>query len=207
MYRHAGNSIYKEYLGYSFSFIAGRRANAPGPSCTHSSSSASKGWPEEEVPEDPSVQMREKEEEKEEAYKADLGSYRQPSESYKQKIGEEEAHLGQEGTYYCARERFYWPALREEVFKLVERCPACSKFASPRKPEREEVEKPPKGPMESVSCDIFHFARKEVLLTVDNFSSFVWLSFWEDTLGCQDCWIFNINFLDIPLTYKPVLFL
>ena len=73
MYRHAGNSIYKEYLGYSFSFIAGRRANAPGPSCTHSSSSASKGWPEEEVPEDPSVQMRDKEEEKEEAYKADLG--------------------------------------------------------------------------------------------------------------------------------------
>ena len=85
MYRHAGNSIYKEYLGYSFSFIAGRRANAPGPSCTHSSSSASKGWPEEEVPEDPSVQMRDKEEEKEEAYKADLGSYRQPSESYKQR--------------------------------------------------------------------------------------------------------------------------
>ena len=80
--------------------------------------------------------MREKEEEKEEAYKADLGSYRQPSESYKQKIGEEEAHLGQEGTYYCARERFYWPSLREEVFKLVERCPACSEFASPRKPER-----------------------------------------------------------------------
>ena len=111
------------------------------------------------------------------------------------------------GSYYCARERFYWPALREEVFKLVEWCPACSEFASPRKPEREEVEKPPKGPMESVSCDIFHFARKEVLLTVDNFSSFVWLSFWEDTLGCQDCWIVNSNFLDIPLTYKPVLFL
>ena len=149
--------------------------------------------------------MRDKEEEKEEAYKADLGSYRQPSESYKQKIGEEEAHLGQEGTYYCARERFYWPALREEVFKLVERCPACSEFASPRKPEREVVEKPPKGPMESVSCDIFHFAGKEVLLTVDNFSSFVWLSFWEDTLGCQDCWIVNINFLDIPLTESIVM--
>ena len=57
------------------------------------------------------------------------------------------AHLGQERTYYCARERFYWPSLREEVFKLVERCPACSEFAGPRKPEKEMVEKPPKGPM------------------------------------------------------------
>ena len=63
----------------------------------------------------------------------------------------------------------------EEVFKLVERCPACSEFAGPRKPEREVVEDPPKGPMDLVSCDCFHFGGREYLLTVDAFSGFVWV--------------------------------
>ena len=80
------------------------------------------------------------------------------------------AHLGQERTFYCARERYYWPSLREEVYKMVENCSICSEFASPRKPEKEVVEKPPGGPMESVSCDVITFGGKEILLTVDNFS-------------------------------------
>ena len=38
------------------------------------------------------------------------------------------------------------------------------------------IEEPPKGPMELVYCDCFHFGGKEFLLTVDEFSSFVWVS-------------------------------
>ena len=67
------------------------------------------------------------------------------------------AHLGRERTFYGAWEKYYWPTLREEVYKMLENCEAFSELASPRKPEREVVEKPLRGPMESVSCDVLTF--------------------------------------------------
>ena len=40
----------------------------------------------------------------------------------------------------------------------------------------EVVEKPLRQPMESVSCDVLTYGGKEILLTVDNFLGYVWLS-------------------------------
>lgn len=85
------------------------------------------------------------------------------------------AHLGQKLTYEAGKLRYFWPSMREELFKVTASCTICATYAPSRQSEEEAVERyQPRQPMDLVATDMFQLGNKHYLLLVDVFSGYTW---------------------------------
>jgi hypothetical protein len=82
------------------------------------------------------------------------------------------AHTGVNGCLRRAKEAVYWPGITTHIKKLVEACPVCVSFEQTTQKEPLMSHSTPSRVWEKVGVDVFLFADREYLITVDYLSGF-----------------------------------
>ena len=81
-------------------------------------------------------------------------------------------HLGMEGCCRRARECLYWPNMNSDIRDYVSKCPTCRKYQVANPAESLMVHEVPDRPWAKVGVDLFKFADRDYLCTVDYMSNF-----------------------------------
>ena len=81
-------------------------------------------------------------------------------------------HLGIEGCCRRARECLYWPNMNSDIRDYVSKCPMCKKYEVANQAEPLMVHQVPDRPWAKVGVDLFKFADRDYLCTVDYMSNF-----------------------------------
>ena len=82
-------------------------------------------------------------------------------------------HLGMDKCKRRARDSVFWPGLNNQIEQFVRKCETCLKFAASKQKEPMLSHEGPERPWQKVSSDLFHFAGKEYVILVDQYS--LWL--------------------------------
>lgn len=84
-------------------------------------------------------------------------------------------HLGVVRTKAAARQRYYWPAMNNQVEQLVAGCEECAYFqiSRPQEPHLRPKVKEETQAMERIGLDVFHVGSKKYLALVDYYSSYI----------------------------------
>jgi len=77
------------------------------------------------------------------------------------------AHTGVNGCLRRARETVFWPGITADVKRLAETCQICARYQQATQKEPLMSHPPPSRPWEKVGVDIFTFAERDYLVTVD----------------------------------------
>ena len=85
-----------------------------------------------------------------------------------------ESHCGLAKTFASARERFFWPGLKNDVANVVNTCEACQ-IHRPSLPADKEMNTSAFYPMERVAVDLFECKNTHYLAMVDRFSGYPWI--------------------------------
>lgn len=83
-----------------------------------------------------------------------------------------QSHLGINACLNRARECVYWPNMNSQLKDFISRCRCCREHDVRQTREPMEMRDIPERPWQIVSADLFHYAGKQFLVTVDYFSDF-----------------------------------
>ena len=100
-------------------------------------------------------------------------------ESMKKKV-----HMGHLGIHSClrrARDLIYCPGMSTKIREYVEKCGPCSTYQDKQPPESLYVHETPELPWQEVGIDLFLWAGKYYMVTVDYTSSFFELDYLPNT--------------------------
>ena len=92
----------------------------------------------------------------------------------------EKVHAGHLGINSClrrARDLVYWPGTSSEIRQFVEMCSVCSTYHDKQTPEPIHLHDVPSHLWQKVDTDIFTWAGKNYLITVDYYSKFFELNY------------------------------
>lgn len=95
-------------------------------------------------------------------------------ESYRREI-KEKVHAGHLGINAClrrARDLVYWPGMSAKIREYVETCGVCTTYADKQAPEPLQLHDVPEHPWQKVGTDLFFWAGKDYMATVDYYSKF-----------------------------------
>ena len=84
-----------------------------------------------------------------------------------------EGHFGIEKCKQQGRSCVYWPAMNDDIEKLVKQCEICNKFATSNHKEPMVPHEIPTRPWEKVGIDYFTLLNQDYLLIVDYFSKYL----------------------------------
>ena len=108
-------------------------------------------------------------------------------ESMKKKV-----HMGHLGINSCLRratDLIFWPCMSTDIREFVEKCGTCSTYQDKQTSESLYVHKTPELPWQKVGTDLFLWAGKYYMVTVDYASSFFELDYLPNTtsdmIGCK----------------------
>ena len=96
----------------------------------------------------------------------------------------EKVHAGHLGINSClrrARDLVYWLGMSSEIRQFVETCGVCSTYLDKQIPEPIHLHDVPSHPWQKVGTDIFTWAGRNYLITVDYYSKFFELDYLPDT--------------------------
>ena len=71
-----------------------------------------------------------------------------------------------------ARDVIFWPAMTKEILHLVSQCSICNKYAAKQQKEPLMSPEVPTAPWSMIAQDLFTFAGKTYLITIDYYSDF-----------------------------------
>ncbi|XP_051782584.1 uncharacterized protein K02A2.6-like [Erpetoichthys calabaricus] len=91
------------------------------------------------------------------------------------------AHLGIEGCLRRARECLYWPGMNAQIKGYIEKCDLCRTLGVKQQKESLYPHELPERPWSKVGTDLFVFNNRDYLITVDYFSNFWELDYFQDT--------------------------
>ena len=100
-------------------------------------------------------------------------------ESMKKKV-----HMGHLGINSClrrARDLIFWPGMSTDIRNYVEKCGVCSTYQNKQPSESLYVRESTELPWQTVGTDLFHWADKNYMVTVDCASSFFELDYLPNT--------------------------
>ena len=100
-------------------------------------------------------------------------------ESMKKKV-----HMGHLGINSClrrARDLIFWPGMSTDIREYVEKCGTCSTYQDKQPSESLYVHETPELPWQKVGTDLFLWAGKYYMVTVDYTSSFFKLDYLPNT--------------------------
>ena len=83
-----------------------------------------------------------------------------------------EGHFGIEKCKQRGRSCVYWPAMNDDIEKLVKQCEICNKFATSNRKEPMVPHEIPARPWEKVGIDYFTLLNQDYLLIIDYFSKY-----------------------------------
>jgi len=84
-------------------------------------------------------------------------------------------HSGHQGPVACskhARDVIFWPGMTKEVLHLASQCAICNEYAAKQQKEPFMSPEVPTAPWSMVAQDLFTFAGKTYLITIDYYSDF-----------------------------------
>jgi transposase InsO family protein len=83
------------------------------------------------------------------------------------------AHLGKDSMMRRARDTVYWPGMNAEITQIAQSCDTCLKYAPGQQQQPLQPHHPGDGPWDKIAADIATFNKKNYLITVDYYSSFI----------------------------------
>lgn len=90
-------------------------------------------------------------------------------------------HPGSEATKRRIRELFYWPAMNNDIEKLVVECPVCNSLKPHQQKEPLKLHQVPHRPWCIITSDLFTWNRTEYLVTADSYSGWFELNSMTNT--------------------------
>ncbi|CAC5410926.1 unnamed protein product [Mytilus coruscus] len=93
------------------------------------------------------------------------------------------SHIGIEGCLRRARESLYRPGMNAEVKDFIQRCETCRTFERKQQKETLISHEIPSRPWSKVGIDLMTFQSKNYLVTVDYYSNYWEVDYFEDTLA------------------------
>ena len=85
------------------------------------------------------------------------------------------SHAGTNRCYTFLKNRYVWPAMKCQIFELVEKCNICVTF-KPSRPEEPYFldHDRARQPMDKLHMDLFSIKNAKYLFLVDKFSQYSW---------------------------------
>lgn len=96
------------------------------------------------------------------------------------KIKVHAGHLGINACLRRARDLVFWPGMSAEIRQFVETCGVCATYADKQAPTPLHLNEVPSHPWQKVGTDIFTWAGRNYMVTVDYFSKFFELDYLQD---------------------------
>ena len=90
-----------------------------------------------------------------------------------------ESHCGYGKTLQIARDLYYWPSMKYDIRKIIDKCEACQILRSSKPPEP-PITTMASFPMEQISIDLFHVKGKTFMVTADRYSGYIWVDLLRD---------------------------